>query len=185
MRFAIHNVLFMSFAAWTTTGCVGEAASPGGLQAAGQALQNKGVYYLEATGTAENPAFTFYDQNKGVVGEGQSSQNPPQTEIQWRGSRWESAGGAFSENGRAVGSDGARAAERDTALTVFELSLDEAFPVTDQIQTSSCVLVACSRPAHRCMGACTGFVCSRTDGGVGTCRPPNGDPARPRPTPAP
>ena len=177
MRSTIRSLLLISFSAWTAAGCVSEATSPAGLQATEQPLQREGVSYLRATGTAENPMFTFYDQNKVVIGDGRTLLSPQLTEIQWLGHKWESTGGAFSKNGVVAGSDGADAVELDTVLTVFELSLDQAFPTdasspNDQAQPNAC-LALCSRPFNRCRGGCTGWVCSRTDGSQGFCQPPS------------
>ena len=181
MRSAIHSLLVLLFTAWAAPGCTDEASSPSpaALQAAEQPLQEQGVHYLAATGTAENPVFTFYDQDKVRIGDGQISQNPQRADIQWRGNSWERTDGAFSTNAVAVGSAGADAAELDTALTVFELSLDQVFPpdsssLNDQVQANVCVVgTACRRPDFRCSGACTGYVCSSTVPGVwGVCDPP-------------
>src|SRR5215831_158386 len=128
MRSATRILLFMSIAAWAAAACVGEATSPAGLQVTEQPLQAKGVYYLQAGGTAENSMFTFYDQNKVMIGHGRDSQNPQLTEIRWRGNDWERTDGAFSKNGVALAPDGTDALELDEALTIFELSLDQAFP---------------------------------------------------------
>lgn len=168
----------MSFAAWAIAGCVGEAAPPADLQVAQQPLQEKGVYYLGATGTAETATFTFYDQNKTVIGNGRTSQSPLLTEVQWRGNKWEGSDGGFSKNGVAVGPDGADAVELDTVLTVVEASHDQAFAansstLNEQAQPNACPpRRLCSRPNNRCVGACTGYVCSNTTGGVGICLPP-------------
>ena len=174
MRSVMNSLLVMSFAAWAAAGCVDEAPPPlpAGLQAADQPLQAHDVHYLAASGTIENPVFTFYDQNKVAIGNGQISQNPQRTDIQWRGNSWERTDGSFSENGAA-----ADAAELDTALTVFELGLDQAFPPDPsrlKPEANICVVgTACRRPDFRCSGACTGYVCSSTKPGVwGVCDPP-------------
>jgi hypothetical protein len=123
--------------------------------------------------------FTFYDQNKVMIGDGRTSQSPQLTKIQWRGNQWEGADGAFSKNGAAVGSDGADAAELDTALTVLELSLDQAFApnssgLNEQVQPNACPTNRlCSRPHFRCTDLCTGYVCSNIrPNGLGICLPP-------------
>ena len=176
MRLTIRSLLVISVITCAVAGCFGEASTPAGLQATEQPLQENGVYYVRAAGTAENPMFGFYDRNKAVVGAGWATQNPPLTEIQWQGKNWESTGGSFRKDGVVVGSDGADAVELDTVLTVFELSLDQAFPpssssLNDQVQPNAC-LALCQRPNNRCRGACTGFVCSAKDGTVGHCKLP-------------
>jgi hypothetical protein len=175
----IRSLILMSFTALAIAACVGEAAAPADLQATQQPLQNKGVYYLQATGTAESATFTFYDQNKVAIGTGGTSQSPQLTKVQWRGNQWDGADGAFSKNGVVVNSDGADAAELDTVLTVVELSLDQAFApnsskLDDQVQPNACPANRlCSRPNFRCTGDCTGFVCSDTrPNGLGVCQRP-------------
>jgi hypothetical protein len=164
MRSALHVLVVVSLAACTIAGCASEAASPADLQAAGASLQRKGVYYLEAMGTADNPTLTFYDQSRTVIGGGQSSRNSQLAAIQWRGNSWERTDGAFHKNG-ADASAPSDLAELDNALSVFELGLDQAFPPSaalrsDQAHASSCGHPTCSRPNHRCVGACAGYVCS-------------------------
>jgi hypothetical protein len=179
MSSATRGLLLVAFAAQAIAGCVDETSPPAGVRATEQPLQEHGVYYLAATGTAENPAFTFADQDKAVIGNGRSSRNPQLTEIQWRGNSWENTGDGFRKNGVAVGPDGASAAELDTILTVFERSLDQAFPpdpgsLNDQVQANVCIVgTACRRPDFRCSGSCTGFVCSsKIIGQWGVCDPP-------------
>jgi hypothetical protein len=192
MRSATGILLVVATIAWAVAGCVGDATSPADPQATEQPLQAKGVYYLQTTGTAEKPMFTFYDQNKVVIGHGRGSQNPQLTEIQWRGNDWERTDGAFSKNGVALAPDSTDAVELDAVLTVFELSLDQAFPSNSsnpktQVRANSSGFVhppmpgshspeprctaqpSCWRPNNRCTGKCTGFVCSATDGTKGFC----------------
>ena len=102
------------------------------------------------------------------------------------GTSWENTDSGFRKHGVAVGSSRLDAAELGTVLTVFELSLDQAFPpsssqpndqsqpgeqlqLTDPIHPNACIQVPCQRPLHRCMANCTGFVCSQTDGTEGIC----------------
>jgi hypothetical protein len=200
MKAATAILLVVATAAWDVAGCVGDVTSPADLQATEQPLQAKGVYYLQAAGTAEDARFTFYDQNKVVIGGGRTSQDPQLTEIQWRGSHWERTGGPFSKNGVALAPDSTDAVEIDAVLTVFELSLDQAFPSSSssQVQANSSSLVhvptpgsatpppsdptSCStttcwrasilRPSNRCTGSCAGWVCSNTTGGNGKCQLP-------------
>lgn len=186
MRSAIHSLLIVSLAAGAMVGCVDETAPSAGLQATGQPLQQAGVYYLGATGTAESPAFTFYDQDKLAIGDGQVSQDPQQAEIRWQGRTWERTDGGFRESDAVIGSNGDGGGELATALTVFERSLDQAFPraggALERVEANSCgINVACRRPDFRCAGGCTGHVCSSTTPGVwGTCDGP-----RPTPPPTP
>ena len=166
MSSAVRSLLLMSFATWAIAGCVNDASSTDDLQTTEQSLKDKGVYYLQSTETADTPIFTFYDQSKVMIGEGQISHDSQLTEIRWRGSEW-TDGDAVRKNGVVVGSDGADAQELDGILSVFELSLN------GQVHPNACGITPCRVPTHRCTGACTGFVCSQQNGTVGFCINPN------------
>lgn len=175
-----HGLLVILVAGYAVPACVDETPSQVGVRATEQPLQDKGVHYLFARGTEESPMFTFYDQNMVAIGVGTTSQDPPLTDIQWRGRHWTATSGGFRENGVAIAPRSADAQVLDTALTVFELGLAEVFAVR-VIPGGGCRGVSCSIPSNPC--TCLNASCSANDGSVGVCRGPSGPAPDPRPTP--